>query len=213
MNRFAGLSQRLWAAWRVLCSPPGSLESRLAGLELDVRERDVQIARLRREFALESQQSEQAVADASVGGLEALAKRAAPLLAQLSTLQAMADAGREVRSGDVLKLAGKITALFVDCGLEPLGQPGEVCPFDPQNHQRLSGGDVREGDPVKVRFQGYRFREAVISKAMVSREGGTAEEGTPLTPTLSPEYRGEGAGEGTPTLSPEYRGEGERDQP
>jgi len=47
-----------------------------------------------------------------------------------------------------------------------------VCPFDSQIHQRMSGGDVREGVPVKVRFEGYRFRDAVIVKAMVSREGG-----------------------------------------
>ncbi len=34
----------------------------------------------------------------------------------------------------------------------------------------------------------------------------------PLTPTLSPEYKGEGAARRplTPTLSPEYRGEGAR---
>jgi len=102
--------------------------------------------------------------------LEALAKRVAPLLAQLATLQAMSDGGRDVRPADVLKLAGKIKQVFLEAGLIPLGQPGEVCPFDSQIHQRMSGGDVREGVPVKVRFEGYRFRDAVVVKAMVSRE-------------------------------------------
>ena len=47
---------------------------------------------------------------------------------------------------------------------------GEVCGFDTQLHQRLSGADVQEGDTVRVRFEGYRFGEAVLTKAMVSRE-------------------------------------------
>jgi len=183
MSQSVTLTERFRAAWRVLCgSTPvptadaAALASRTAGLEMDVKERDEQIARLRQEFALQTQQSEQAVAQAGSSELEALAKRAAPLLAQLATLQAMADAGREVRAGDVLKLAGKIKRVFLDSGLTPLGQPGDVCPFDAQIHQRISGGDVQDGDPVKVRFEGYRFRDAVIVKAMVSREGVREQE-------------------------------------
>lgn len=178
-----GFCQRLGAAWRVLCgSVPATgegtsqLETRIAGLEMDLKERDEQIVRLRQEFALQAQQAEQAVAQAGSTELEALAKRVAPLLAQLATLQAMTDGGREVRPADVLKLAGKIKAVFLESGLIPLGQPGELCPFDSQIHQRMSGGDVQDGAPVKVRFEGYRFRETVIVKAMVSREESGADE-------------------------------------
>jgi hypothetical protein len=35
---------------------------------------------------------------------------------------------------------------------------------------------VQDGAPVKVRFEGYRFRETVIVKAMVSREESGADE-------------------------------------
>lgn len=172
-----GIRQRFRAAWRALCgtgpdalSETPSCVSRIAGLEMDLKERDEQIEKLRQEFLLQSRQSEQAVAEAGTGALEELAKRAAPLLSQLSTLQTMADAGREVRAPDVLKLAGKLKQVLVESGLEPIGQAGQVCPFDTQMHQRMSGGDVQEGDAVKIRFEGYRFRDAVVTKAMVSRE-------------------------------------------
>lgn len=174
MSELRGFGARWGAAWRALrgARPTGAgdWESRFAGLEMDVHDRDQQIARLRQEFALQSQQAQQAVAHAGNSELESLAKRVAPLLAQLTTLQALADGGREIRAADVLKLAGKIKQVFLDAGLNPLGQPGEVCPFDAQIHQRMSGGDVQQGVPVKVRFEGYRFREAVIVKALVSRE-------------------------------------------
>ncbi len=177
MSETTGLCQRFAGAWRALCGSipaptkdAADLESRIAGLEMDVKQRDEQIVRLRHEFALQARQTEQTVAQAGSTELEALAKRVAPLLAQLATLQAMTEAGREVRPADVLKLAGKIKQAFLETGLIPLGQPGEVCPFDSQIHQRMSGGDVQDGVPVKVRFEGYRFRDAVIVKAMVSRE-------------------------------------------
>lgn len=182
MSKSLGFGARLGAAWRALrgAHPAGGgdaaeLESRLAGVEMDVHDRDEQIARLRQEFALQSQQAQQAVARAGDSELEGLAKRIAPLLAQLSTLQAMADGGRDIRAADVLKLAGKIKQVFLDTGLSPLGQPGEVCPFDSQIHQRMSGGDVQQGVSVKVRFEGYRFRQAVIVKALVSREQAAGE--------------------------------------
>jgi molecular chaperone GrpE len=182
MHSPTGLFRRFRSAWRALCAAEGSPESRIASLEMDLQERDQKIARLRREFDLQSRQSGQAVADAAAGELERLARRAAPLLSQLSTLQAMADAGREVRPHDLLKLAGKIRQLFVDAGLEPLGRCGEVSPFDTRIHQRLSGGDVREGDPVKVRFEGYRFHDTVVTKAMVSRQEESLE-----SPTAAPQ--------------------------
>jgi molecular chaperone GrpE len=164
------LANRFQAAWRAFWSAGGSLASRLAGLQLDLHERDEQIARLRQEFALQERQAEQEAGRAAEGGLHALARAAAPLLSQLSTLRAMAEAGREVRAADVLKLAEKIKAVFVEAGLEPLGRNGEVCPFDSRFHQRLSGGDVQEGDPVRIRFEGYRLGDMVLTKAMVSRE-------------------------------------------
>ncbi|MCO6456399.1 MAG: hypothetical protein J5I93_13955 [Pirellulaceae bacterium] len=171
---------RLRAACRILAggaqpattpaADPASLASQVASLELDLRDRDAQIARLRQEYAHQAQQAQQAVAEAGDGELAALAKRVAPLLSQLGTMQAMLDGGRELRAADVLKLAGKLKQVFIDCGLEPIGRVGELCGFDTRLHQRMSGGDVDEGQQVKVRFEGYRLREAIVTKAMVSRE-------------------------------------------
>jgi len=128
MSEPMAFRERVGLAWRALRGLPpapgedtAQLETRIAGLEMDLKQRDEQIVRLRQEFALQAQQAEQAVAQAGTSELEALAKRVAPLLAQLATLQAMSDGGRDVRPADVLKLAGKIKQVFLEAGLIPLG--------------------------------------------------------------------------------------------
>ena len=68
-----------------------------------------------------------------------------------------------------VKLFGKIEKIFQEAGLEPMGKVDESLPFDPRLHQRMSGGELREGDQVRVRFVGYRFGENIVTKAMVSR--------------------------------------------
>ncbi len=54
---------------------------------------------------------------------------------------------------------------------------GEEAPFDTRVHQRMSGADVLDGQPVAVRFVGYRLGETILVKAMVSRAGAAGEEG------------------------------------
>jgi hypothetical protein len=51
-------------------------------------------------------------------------------------------------------------------------------------HQRMSGGDVRDGDRVRVRFVGYRFRGEPAVKALVSRVGQPEE--APSAPGSEP---------------------------
>ena len=71
---------------------------------------------------------------------------------------------------DSIRGLGPLEKLLAETGLTPVGAVGEICPFDPRYHQRMSGSDVGDGVPVRVRFVGYRFQEAVLLKAMVSRE-------------------------------------------
>jgi len=137
---------------------------------MDISERDQQIRRMQEEFILERGRAEKAEAGAGRAELESLLKKLAPHLSQLATMQALAEQGKEIRAADVLKLFTKVDAVLADAGLERIGEAGAEATFDTRSHQRMSGRDVREGDPVVVRFVGYRIGETVLVKAMISRK-------------------------------------------
>jgi len=60
-------------AWRVAQNTSGSdLATRVAVLEMDLQDRDREIQRLRQEYGLQQQQSEQRTSEAASLGLEAL---------------------------------------------------------------------------------------------------------------------------------------------
>ncbi len=145
-----------------------TLKSRIAGLKMDVEDRDREIARLKREFEHNRKDAQAEAGSAGEAELLKLAKKAAPLLSQLVTLKDMNEKGKDIRSADILKLFSKIEKLFYDIGLQRVGEVGETAEFDPAVHQRMSGAGLQNGDPVKVRFVGYRFDRVIATKAMVS---------------------------------------------
>lgn len=151
---------------------------RIATLEMDLRDRDAEIGRLRQEYDRLREQAVRQQSEAATGGLEALARRLAPLLSQLATMQALAGAGRPLRAEDILALFGQVEQRLTEAGLTRVGTVGAEEPFDTRHHQRMSGCDVRDGDPVTVRFVGYRLGEKVLLKAMVSRQGGATAPDT-----------------------------------
>lgn len=173
------LAARIGTAWRLLVgggapSAGGAAadpRTRLAALELDLHGRDAELARVREEYERLRGQAERDKAGAAQAGLDALARRLAPLLSQLATMQALAQGERPVRAEDVLKLFGKVEQVLAQAGLERIGTVGARSAFDTRVHQRLSGADVRDGDAVTVRFVGYRLGESILLKAMVSRIG------------------------------------------
>ncbi len=177
------LTERMAAAWRgwrgdaaKAEAPATDAERELARLRLDAQAKDGEIARLREEYARREARAKEEAAAAGREALAALVGRVAAPLSQLVTLRHLAESGREVRAADVLKLLGKIEEALREQGLEAVGAPGEVAAFDPAWHQRMSGGDVRDGDRVRVRFPGYRFGGATPLKALVSREKGDGVE-------------------------------------
>ena len=145
----------------------------LANLEMDIADRDKTIAVLKKEYDLLKNQAE---ADASMVADEALkdmVKKLAPLLSQVVTMRAVEQSGIEIKSKDLLKLFEKVEKAVCECGVEQIGSVGEEILFDVKIHQRLSGGSIRDGDNVKVRFAGYKFNGAIVKKAMVSKEDQT----------------------------------------
>lgn len=189
-----GWASRLAAAWQVMTgsasasgvadqagrsdhpeAPAADPRNRIAALELDLRERDAQLARVREEYERLRTQAERERAGAANAGFDALARRLAPLLSQLATMQALAEGERPLRAEDVLKLFAKVEHVLAEAGLARIGAVGEQVAFDTRVHQRMSGADVRDGDPVTLRFVGYRLGEAILLKAMVSRSGAARE--------------------------------------
>ncbi|CAK0777420.1 molecular chaperone GrpE [Gammaproteobacteria bacterium] len=148
-----------------------NLHIRVANLELDVRERDEEIHRLRQEYDRQREWSMRQQTEAAAMGFEVLARQLAPLLSQMATMKNLVDADRSVRVGDILKLFGKVEQVLVTAGLTRIGTIGVTVPFDTQLHQRMNGADFGDNDPVVVRFVGYRLGEAILCKAMVSSSG------------------------------------------
>ncbi|MBF0423376.1 MAG: nucleotide exchange factor GrpE [Magnetococcales bacterium] len=186
---------RIESAWKTLRKDPGQGDrnqgsvpvepdprNRIITLEMDLRDRDEEIVRLRQEYERLREQSERKQDAAVTSGLHNLMRHLAPLLSQLATMQALVEAGREMRTGDVLKLFSKVERVLAEAGMARIGFVGEETLFDSVSHQRLSGMDISNGDPVIIRFVGYRLGESVLAKAMIS----TREREIPLEKERAP---------------------------
>jgi len=90
---------------------------------------------VREEYRRLGGQAERERSGAAAAGLGSLARQLAPLLSQLATMEALAQGGREVRVGDILKLFGKVEGVLGEAGLERIGRVGEQAPFDTRLHQ------------------------------------------------------------------------------
>jgi molecular chaperone GrpE (heat shock protein) len=142
--------------------------ARVATLEMDLRERDERIEKQRSEYGTLRAERDRSVGQAGREELEKLLKRLAGPLSNLAALTALAEAGQEVQAPDLVSLIRGVEKELVRAGLEAVGKVGETARFDVRVHQRMSGGEVRDGTPVTVRLPGYRLGEKVLLKAMVS---------------------------------------------
>ncbi len=165
-----------WLALRGASAGSADCRARLVALELDLRERDAELVRVREEYRQARADVERAYAEAANSSLCDLAGRLAPVLSQLATLQHLAESGRETHAPDALKLCGRLEAILAAAGLVRIGQVGIQGAFDERLHQPLSNAQLPSGAPVTIRFVGYCLGEAVLLKAMVSRATATAGE-------------------------------------
>ena len=149
---------------------PDPAETRIAALRLDLDERDRRIEALLKEA---DEQRGAALGEAESVAAERmnkLVRRLAPLLAQADAMRHFETEGKPLRAEDAFMLMAKIEKALAEEGVERIGEAGADAPFDQSLHQRLSGGDVRQGDPVRVRFVGFRQAGKILSKALVSRK-------------------------------------------
>ncbi len=175
----AGFGSRLTRALKVLAggdagsaaeSASGGPEAAIARVRLERDDARRELEQLREEFARLERRSAGDVEGARREAILRLARRVGPLLSQFATMRTLAVEGREVRREDLLTMAGKLEAAFSEAGISPIGEVGAEAPYDPRIHQRMSGGDVTDGDGVRIRFVGYTCGDTVVTKAMVSRK-------------------------------------------
>jgi molecular chaperone GrpE (heat shock protein) len=159
--------QRLAAALR---TQPGDPVARVAELELELREKDRRLGQLIAEVEAGRKAAVGEADAAAADRMGRLLKRLAPLLGQADAMRHFAAGGQSVRAEDALMLLAKVEKALAEEGVERIGAAGETAVFDGAIHQRLSGGDVREGSRVEVRFPGYRQGARILSKALVSRK-------------------------------------------
>jgi molecular chaperone GrpE (heat shock protein) len=103
--------------------------------------------------------------------LEELFERQAAPLSQLRMQAGLMENGQDVDAQDVMALGRKLANAIEEAGLEPIGSPGGTLEFDPDLARPLGAGpDMQRGDPVVVKFVGYRYAGRVIRKALVAGE-------------------------------------------
>ncbi|AFZ42583.1 helix-turn-helix domain protein [Halothece sp. PCC 7418] len=66
----------------------------------------------------------------------------------------------------IIKLLNPLEKLLQSWGVERIGQVGEEVPYNPQQHQLLSG-NVKPDSTVRVRYVGYRHGEKLLYRAQV----------------------------------------------
>ncbi len=100
-----------------------------------------------------------------------------PLLTQLPSLQAAVRSGAGIPVEDVIEFMSLLPERFGELGFAPIGQVGERTSFDPRLHLPAGDADasLRSGDPVEVRFVGYRYHDRILQRALVVRARGGAE--------------------------------------
>ncbi|MGH3241288.1 MAG: hypothetical protein ACRDNL_12985, partial [Spirillospora sp.] len=82
--------------------------------------------------------------------------------------------------GDVLDVGTRLVRGLRDAGVETIGEPGAVEPFDPSRHDPLgeTEGKVEAERQVVVRVPGLLYEGRVVRKAGVEPTDESADEGT-----------------------------------
>lgn len=97
-----------------------------------------------------------------------LVEKLKPLLVQYPTLQQVVQRRPDYPAQQVLALLTCLGNLLEDWQLETIGQVWQQVAYDPESHQP-DEEDIQAGEPVYVRFVGYRLRDQVLVRAKVSR--------------------------------------------
>ena len=88
-------------------------------------------------------------------------------LVQWPTAAAAAEKNPQLAAVRLLPLIKPVEQLLKQWGVEAIASVGEEVAYDPQHHQLIEG-TAAPGEPVKVRYTGYRQGEKLLHRAKVS---------------------------------------------
>lgn len=116
--------------------------------------------RLRHQLDTQAQQLTQQLQETVLHKLE-------PLLVQYPTLQQLTQQRPDLPATTVLRLLTSLENLLQDWQTETIGIPWQQVSYDPDLHQP-DDDQIQAGDPVYIRFVGYRTPDQIITRAKVS---------------------------------------------
>ncbi|MEG4272396.1 MULTISPECIES: helix-turn-helix domain-containing protein [unclassified Microcoleus] len=87
---------------------------------------------------------------------------------QWPTAASKAQENHNLRAQKLLPLLRPVEQLLQHWGIESIAPVGAEIPYNPQQHQ-LMEGTAEPGEPVTVRYTGYRQGEKLLYRAKVSR--------------------------------------------
>ena len=88
-------------------------------------------------------------------------------LVQWPTAAAAAEKNPQLPAVRLLPLLKPVEQLLKQWGVEAIASVGEEVAYEPQHHQLIEG-TAAPGEPVKVRYTGYRQGEKLLHRAKVS---------------------------------------------
>jgi len=132
-------------------SDPNSIE-----LKAEYQRLQQQLDRQRQESRIEFQQE-------TLQQLEAL-------LLQLPTAAYAAQQNPTMPARNLLPLLRPIDRLLQRWGIESIDRVGSEVAYDPHSHQLMDANEVETGEPVTVRYIGYRQGDKLLYRARVSRK-------------------------------------------
>ncbi|MGB3693708.1 MAG: helix-turn-helix transcriptional regulator [Spirulinaceae cyanobacterium] len=95
-------------------------------------------------------------------------------LVQWPTAAAAVENNPELPATRLLPLIKPVTQLLQNWRVEAIASVGEEVAYNPQQHQLMSG-TAQDGDPVKVRYLGYSWKNKLLYRAKVSPVGETGK--------------------------------------
>lgn len=137
----------------------------IAGLRIELAECKEEIFRLRKEYALQMEQSGARIDSVAGEAVESLLVQFAEPLATLSAMQVRHLEKGDLNPDDVFKVAASFENILAGRGLQKIGRVGEEQPYEPKLHHMLDATLPHHGQPVRIRFPGFRFRGKLIAKA------------------------------------------------
>lgn len=117
-------------------------------------------ARLQTQLEQQRQALQQEFQDATIRSLESL-------LLQWPTAAFAAQQNPQAPAVKLLPLLRPMEQLLQEWGITAISPVGAEVPYDPQQHQ-LMDGMAEPGEPVRVRYTGYRQQERLLYRAKVS---------------------------------------------